>query len=96
MNLIKISNLVELKFKEYCVQNDIQVENISENVRLIGSTSVLDSIELVSFIVELEEIIEEEMEVEIQLSDERAMSRTTSPFISLKTMSEYIYEILNE
>ena len=50
--------------------------------------------DLVSFIVELEEEIEDKLQVEIILADERAMSRTTSPFINSVTLSKYILELI--
>ena len=52
--------------------------------------------DLVSFIVELEEAIEEGFDIEISLADEKAMSRRTSPFISVTTLSTYIIERINE
>ena len=49
--------------------------------------------DLVSFIVEVEQDIAKKFNLRVQLATERAMSRRSSPFISLETLSNYIIEI---
>ena len=48
--------------------------------------------ELVQFIVEVENLLDEEFEIEIELTSEKAMSRRNSPFISINTLVEYIVD----
>ncbi len=86
-----------LKIKEFIDENEIIVEKeIDLNTRLIGSSSIFDSIELVTFIVDVEQYLDEKFDKQIQLASERAMSRRTSPFISIRTLTDYICEIVNE
>ena len=66
------------------------------STKLIGSNSIFDSIELVSFIVETEQFLEDNYDIQVQLASESAMSRRRSPFISLNSLKEYIIEISNE
>ena len=88
------SFLVSL-LKEYVDQNSIDFnEEINENTRLIGSDALLDSLGLVSFIVEVEQSLEEEYDFSINIVSEKAMSRTTSPFISIKTLSKFYVDLL--
>ena len=56
----------------------------------------LDSMGLVSFIVMVEERIEDVTGVALTLASDKAMSRRTSPFQSLGTLAEYVRECLAE
>lgn len=67
-----------------------------ENIKLFGGDGLLDSIGLVSFIVEVEERLEDEFDVSVVLADEKAMSRRTSPFARISYLADYILEVVNE
>tara|TARA_B110000027_G_C16122555_1_gene304282 strand:- start:19241 stop:19537 length:297 start_codon:yes stop_codon:yes gene_type:complete len=98
MNEQEIINKVINKFIEFVKENDIEIieKDINKDTRLIGTSSQIDSMDLVSFIVEMEQVIEDLTSKEIQLASEKAMSRRTSPFISLESLSIFIKELLNE
>ena len=90
------SDLITL-LKAFIKENEIQVDNkIDSNSRLFGSNSVFDSMELVQFIVEVEQFLDEEYDIEIELTSDKAMSRRSSPFISLNTLSKFIIEETDE
>lgn len=72
------------------------LENPTSKTKLFGGNGVLDSLALVSFITDLEEVISEEFDKDIVLADERAMSARTSPFRDVKTLANYIKELLEE
>ncbi len=63
---------------------------------LFGRQSALDSLGLVSLIVGIEQGIADEFDAEISLADDRAMSRSASPFRTVATLVEYIVERLEE
>ena len=67
-----------------------------ENIKLFGGGGLLDSIGLVTFIVEVEERLEDEFDVSVVLADEKAMSRRTSPFSRVSYLVDYIFELLNQ
>ena len=67
-----------------------------ENIKLFGGDGLLDSIGLVSFVVEVEESLEDEFNVSVILADEKAMSRRTSPFARISYLADYILEVVNE
>ena len=67
---------------------------VDENTRLIGSTSSFDSSDLIQIIVENEDKINFEFNTDITLTDEKAMSRSTSPFINVETLTKFIIENL--
>ena len=88
------SSLVKL-LNQFVNENEIELDTdvvLDENIRLIGTTSFFDSMELVQFIVEVESLLDEEFEIEIELTSEKAMSRRNSPFISISTLTEYIVD----
>ena len=93
-NIVKI--LINI-FKEFCNENEIKIDvDISENTKLYGGDGYFDSMNLVSFIVEVEDTIADDLGVDIVLADEKAMSRRTSPFSRISNLAEYIVELLND
>ena len=90
------SDLLQL-LKTFIEENQIEVDSeVSISTRLIGSNSIFDSMDLVTFIVEVENEVNAKMNANIELANDRAMSRRTSPFVNINTLSDYIKEILNE
>jgi hypothetical protein len=80
----------------YCNENEIFVNlDQGEELKLFGGDSLLDSLGLVSFIVSVEEVIEEKFNKSIILADEKAMSRRTSPFSRVSYLVDYIFELIN-
>ena len=63
---------------------------------LYGEQSNLDSLGLVSFIVGLEQNIEETFNTTISLADEKAMSQKNNPYESIQNLTNYIQELLSE
>lgn len=62
---------------------------------LFGTNSSIDSLSLVSVVVDLEMFLSDHIGKEISLTDDRAMTREISPFDSITTLADYIYEIIN-
>ena len=58
--------------------------------QLLGSESVLDSMQLVSLIVTVEREVEDAFGVAVTLADERALSMQASPFRSIQSLADYI------
>ena len=63
---------------------------------LFGKGGQLDSLALVSLIIEVEEKILDELGVSITLADERALSQKNSPFLTLQTLTQYVSLLINE
>lgn len=76
-------------------QNDILIVK-DENTQLFGKNSDLDSLILVNLIIDLEATFSSEYDLEISLTDDKAMMREKSPFDSIKSLSDYIHELVNE
>ena len=75
--------------------DDQQLEK-SEDTPLFGGKAFLNSIQLVSFIVTAEEFIQDETGKDVELANEKAMSRRSSPFRNLSTLAAYIEEMIAE
>jgi acyl carrier protein len=70
--------------------------SVDENTVLFGKGSRIDSLSLVSIIVDLEGTFSSEYNTEISLTDDRAMTRKKSPFDSISALVDYIDELLQE
>ena len=68
----------------------------SEATVLFDNEGKLDSLGLVNLIVLLEQKIDQNLNVQITLADEKAMSQEQSPFKSIKTLIAYISKLLEE
>ena len=70
--------------------------NIDLNTRLFGADAVLDSLSLVSVIVDVESAVSEQAGHEISLTDDRAMSQEISPFSDVNSLAAYIELLISE
>ena len=61
---------------------------------IYGGSSNLDSMGLVSFIVGLEQSIEDKFDQSISLADEKAMSQKSSPYQNINSLADYILKLL--
>ena len=93
----KIENIIINILKEFNEElEDERLQNPTTKTKLYGTNGTLDSLALVSFITDLEEVISEEFEKDIVLADEKAMSATTSPFRNVESLTLYIEQLLQE
>lgn len=67
-----------------------------EDIRLLGSRAVCDSMGLVSYLVALEEQVNSTFGSQISLMSERAMSMERSPFRNMEALVAYTLELLKE
>ena len=72
-----------------------QVEK-SPDAPLYGVGGKLESLDFVTFIMEIEEKIKSEFGVDITIADENLLSKEKSPFSSLRTLIEYLEEVLKQ
>ncbi|MGQ0601606.1 MAG: hypothetical protein ACT4QE_07925 [Anaerolineales bacterium] len=68
---------------------------VNEDTFLIGQGAVLDSMGLVTAILEIEQRLADEHDVMIVLANERAMSQKNSPFRSVRSLSDYVLQQIN-
>lgn len=63
---------------------------------LIGKGAALDSLGLVTLIIDLEARVEEQYGIIVTIADERAMSQQRSPFRTIGTLADYVCGLLTE
>jgi acyl carrier protein len=61
-----------------------------------GTSSALDSLGLINFVVAVEENVEREFGVSIVLADDRALEQDPSPFESVGALSAYTETLIDE
>jgi acyl carrier protein len=67
---------------------------ISSDTILFGKDSQIDSLSLVSLIVSIESKLCSILDRDLSLTDDRAMTRSESPFLNIQTLKNYILEIV--
>ncbi|MET0518443.1 MAG: hypothetical protein ABW005_06360 [Burkholderiaceae bacterium] len=67
---------------------------IGPDTCLFGEGSALDSLSLVSVIVDLETAVSDQFGRAISLTDDKAMSRDPVPFTDVTALQRYILELL--
>jgi D-alanine--poly(phosphoribitol) ligase subunit 2 len=68
----------------------------SPEAHLFDSSGVVDSLGLTLLIVGLEQKIEEELGVRVTLVNDEVMSKETSPFQNVGTLTKYISKLVAE
>jgi len=97
MTKIEIKQAVIASFKQVITNSGKSYDGTFDtSTPLMGSESPFDSIDLVTFIVALEQKIEDDWSLTVTLADDRAMSQTISPFKTIGTISDYIDLLIKE
>ena len=88
-----VHKIVFEAINDFCDTYDIKV-NLDLDTPLLGSASILDSMGLVSVIVDIETALLDE-EIDISLTSEAAMSTRLSPFRTIKSLILFIDNQIN-
>lgn len=67
--------------------------DVAADTILFGADAQINSLSLVSLIVDVEQALDEETGEALSLTDERAMTRDPSPFRTADALSDYIVEL---
>ena len=93
----KIKEVIFLALESFNASQDTDNQvPIDESTVLIGRHSVVDSIGLVSLVIEIEQQIGEQLDLSISLTSEKAMSLRVSPFRRIKTLIDFVVQELSE
>jgi D-alanine--poly(phosphoribitol) ligase subunit 2 len=97
MLLNKVNEIVVSAVREVSMTLEMPVPfDKGEECPLYGNGGALDSISLVSLIVNVEQRIEDEFSLSIILANEKAMSQRHSPFLTIGSLSNYAVQLLEE
>lgn len=69
---------------------------VGPDTTLFGVDAAIDSLSIVSLIVDLETTLNSEFGLDVALADDRAVSQPVSPFTNVQTLKRYILEIAAE
>jgi acyl carrier protein len=73
--------------------SEVDPASMTTETRLFGEAGLLDSIGLVSAVIELEQRLRERFDRSFTLADERAMSQARSPFRTVGSLADYILQL---
>lgn len=76
--------------------NNPNIQNPDLDTPLYGVNGNLSSIDLVSLISDIEEVVYNNLGKAITLADEKAMSQKISPFRSVRSLVAYIEKLISE
>lgn len=71
-----------------------ELKNPTLQTKIYGEGGKLDSLALVSFIADVEELIQKEFDQNVILANEKAMSLRNSPFKDVASLTHYIQSLL--
>ena len=93
----KVQEAVIEYIKEFndTLENPVDLSKGVDSV-LFGVGGTLDSVDFVSLVVDIEQMVEEKFGCIVGLADARAMSQKNSPFRTVGTLSKYIESRLEE
>lgn len=75
------------------LENEDKLE-YAEDVRLIGKNAKIDSMDFVTLITIIEELISDKFDKDIHIVSDSAFSRERSPFYSIGTLSGFVRELV--
>lgn len=94
---VRVGAVVEAAVAEACQERGRAVPAAGEDVELYGGPgALLDSMGLVALIADVEARVAAETGVDVVLADERALSRSRSPFRSVSVLREHVVSVLVE
>ena len=75
-------------------QAQTEIASMDEAFHLFGSDARLDSLDLISVILDLEEALSDQLDYLLSLTDDAALSREISPFDTIGTLLDYCAELI--
>ena len=69
---------------------------VTPTTPLFGADAQIDSLSLVSLIVDVETALNVDHDLPVSLTDDRAMTREVSPFSDVQALKDYILELAAE
>lgn len=96
MDRAELLGVVLKSLREVVEAADGKLNGADEQTPLIGSGAVLDSMRLVSLIVDVESRLEEGFGIGVTIADERAMSAKRSPFRTVGSLVDHLQVLVGE
>jgi acyl carrier protein len=98
--MIARSNAVEIvvaSLQEVFAQTGLPApESVTDDTVLVGNDAVLDSLGVVSLIVEVEQRLEAAHGISVTLANDKAMSQRNSPFRTVGVLADHVVAMAQE
>jgi acyl carrier protein len=89
--------IVIASLREVLEQSDEPIlADLGEDTVIVGNNAILDSLGVVSLIVEIEGCLEIKYEISVTLASDRAMSQRSSPFRTVGVLADYMCSVIKE
>lgn len=92
--------IMEIIYAALCSLNeeleDVQRVALAPDTKLFGADASLDSLSLVSVIVDVETAVADELGKVVSLTDDKALNQEISPFSDVTALANYIASQLEE
>ena len=90
-------DIVVASLKEVFVQSGMPVlDNVTGDTVIVGKDAVLDSLGVVSLIVEVEQRLEGGHGISVTLANDKAMSQKNSPFRTVAVLTDHVMAMATE
>lgn len=73
-----------------------ELENVTADTPIFGGESGIDSLSLVSLVVEVESNVNDAFDANVTLADEKAMSSRNSPYRNVAAFTDFVLAKLEE
>ncbi|NWF78902.1 MAG: hypothetical protein HXY37_02510 [Chloroflexi bacterium] len=95
MNRSELMDLIVTTLHDLLASDPARADvSIEDGTRLYGPEGLLDSLRLVSLVLDLEQEINDRLDTAITIADSRAMSQQRSPFRTVGSLADYIVGLL--
>ena len=93
----QIEEIIRLAVEELNEQQEEDNQlSYAPDTRLIGKHAEIDSMEFVTLITIIEELISDKYDKEIRIVSDKAFSQERSPFYSIETLTDFVVELVEE
>jgi len=89
-------SIVTACLKDGLEQAGNPLDKIDEETVIVGPDAVLDSIGVVSLIVDIEQRLQMDHDIAVTLASEKAMSQKNSPFRTVGVLATHIIESIEQ
>ena len=96
MELNSVKKIVIDSLMSVLDENGIKNISVNDNTEIFGSKSIIDSLQLISLIVKIEEDVYDQVGKEIIVVDEAAVIIGNSPFQTVKSLTEFVYKKISK
>jgi len=89
-------SIISACLKDVLEQAGTPLDHIGEETEIVGPAAVIDSIGVVSLIVDIEQRLQMDHDIAITLASEKAMSQKNSPFRTVGVLAAHVLDSIEQ